>query len=390
MSSTRFDIGAKTISFERFPFFTGPLTRDAPPQPSSLPFTLQVDSRYAVIGLTVTPSIETALDRAYGAGSMLSTPLGHSSASQARLEEMLAGVAARFGGDLDGRSILEIGCGTGNLLRTLRDRGADVVGCEIGPQAEEASRRHGIDVIQEPLRAGLLQKKFDAVISYGCLEHILNLDDLFEGIRSHLRAGGVIYHSVPNSSLGFERGDVGHLAHQHVHYFTAENITRLVRAQGFCDVGAATTTAGNELHVWGRLDPAIASTWPGDDGDAVRREASVLATAARALHTCLNRQIEHIRALLDAGSRVGLYAGGHSLAWLGGFADRLRFYDGDPFNEGRHWLPGLPAIGSPQSLVDDPDDVVIVCASHHFPAIRDGLNKLGLPKHLLLQPLSDI
>lgn len=376
------------IAFARFPFFTGAIEGDGAGQPASLPFALDIHPRYAVPHLAITPEIEAALDAAYGAGSMLSTPLGHGALSQARLEEMATAVRARLGGSVTGRRILEIGCGTGGLLRTLREGGAEVMGCEIGPQAEEAARRYGIGIVQEPLRPGLFDTPFDAVISYGCLEHIADLAGLFAAIRASLAPGGLTLHSVPNSGPFFEGGHVGHLAHQHVHYFTDRNLPRLLAAQGFARTEAAPSAAGNELQAWGYSDPGAPLGWPGESDTVMAEERAMLNAAAGALHSVLTRQIAAVERRLDDGRRIGFYAGGHVLASLGGFAGRLRFYDGDKRNHGRRWLPGFPTIAAPEELAADPDDTVVVCASHHFAAIRDRLADLGLPAAVELIPLA--
>ena len=78
----------------------------------------------------------------------------------------------RLLGDIDGRSILDAGCGHGYLSRLLAERGARVVGLEpaVVPYryalAAEGTRRHGIRYLQRDLSApGDLEGPFDAAVA---------------------------------------------------------------------------------------------------------------------------------------------------------------------------------------------------------------------------------
>ena len=86
------------LNLENFPFFVGvvdPYT--ATELPSKLPFALLIDPKLAVPRLHLTPQIMDALDKAYGASSMLSTPLGESDLAKYRMIEMLEKLKSIYG-----------------------------------------------------------------------------------------------------------------------------------------------------------------------------------------------------------------------------------------------------------------------------------------------------
>lgn len=367
------------LRFDRFPFFIGVLSgagaSDIPPY---LPFALSVDARLALPRLEMEPVIADALDRAYTIGSLVSTPLGQSQLAQRRMAEMVADLDAAAGG-VGGKRVLEIGCGYGDLLAQLRTRGAVVAGVEIGPQGREAERRFGFPVAAEPLRPDLFSERFDIIFSYGCLEHIAGIADLFDTAFDMLAPGGLFFHSVPNADQGFAALDPNFLLHEHVNYFSAASAERLLRCRGFAEVGSRPSAAGNELRFWGKRPEAPAArTWPGEDAGALAAERAALQAYAVRLRGSLDREIAAIRARLDRGERVGFYAGGFVIAALGEFGEAVQFFDGDDAKAGTRWLDGLAPIRPASDLPSAGLDCLVVFASHHFPAIARSLAESGL------------
>src|SRR5581483_2064674 len=165
------------------------------------------------------------------------------------------------------------------------------------------------------------------------------------------------------------------LCHEHVNYFNPTNARRLLAAQAFPGGDALPTAAGNEMHVWGYFDATRAPAWPASDRAAVEAERMRLADFAGRATAALNRRVAAIDAFLAAGRTVGLYAGGHTAGSLVRHPESLRYYDGDEWKHGKCWLPELQAIRSPNTLRDDPVDVLIVSPDHHFSAIARHLHE---------------
>ena len=382
------------LKLDRMPFYVGILNPNQKPKlPAVMPFYLYVDERLAIPRLVRTRVIEKTLELAYSLGSMLSTPLGESPLSNERMAETIAVLREKSGGTFEGKRYVEVGAGNGALLNAIREYGAEVIGFEIGPQAEEARRRFDLTMVQGELAPKHLPRKVDCIFSYGCLEHIYEPHEFIDVARELLVPGGLFFHRVPNSMLLFKTGDIEGLCHEHVNYFTPENAVRLLAARGFVNCGAEPTKAGNELNIWGYANPDAMLSWPGDILSELTLESELLHNFSKIVEKKVSHQVERIRSrvLRLKGGKLGFYAGGHILASLADVSKHSRFFDGDETKWGKCWLHGLPPIEPPSNLRSDSVDVVIVCREHYFMPIHTYLREtVRLSEAIKIIPISDV
>jgi SAM-dependent methyltransferase len=108
-----------------------------------------------------------------------------------------------------GAEILEIGTGTGGLLRTLLDRGCRARGVEINEDLIAESRRWfgelPITLISSP-ELPFAADSFDVVMSFDVFEHIRDSDAHLREVHRVLRDGGQYLIQTPNkwSNVVFE------------------------------------------------------------------------------------------------------------------------------------------------------------------------------------------
>ncbi len=99
------------------------------------------------------------------------------------------------------KAILELGCGTGIVLRTLSAQ-YDTVGIDLSPamiriarKNDARSRYHIAD-----MRSFALPKKFDVIIAaFDTINHLLNFQDwrkAFARVAAHLKEGGVFIFDI--------------------------------------------------------------------------------------------------------------------------------------------------------------------------------------------------
>lgn len=103
-----------------------------------------------------------------------------------------------------GARVLDWGCGRGDLVLWMRQRGWDAVGIDIDPRYVENGRKSfsalGVDPTAlahaSELRS-IASNQFDIVVSYMVLEHVTDLAATARDMRKALRPGGVGLHLYP-------------------------------------------------------------------------------------------------------------------------------------------------------------------------------------------------
>jgi SAM-dependent methyltransferase len=136
-----------------------------------------------------------------------------------------------------GARILEIGCGTGDLLLALRDLGAEVMGIEPNAAAVKSAREHGLNVEIGMLDdVQLAPAQFDLVLMKYALEHVHSPSETLAAIKKLLKPGGQGVFWVPNAaSLDarlFGESWRGLDAPRHLYVFTPDTMRRFMEKIG--------------------------------------------------------------------------------------------------------------------------------------------------------------
>src|SRR3546814_2758683 len=98
-----------------------------------------------------------------------------------------------------GGSILDVGCGTGDVLVAAAERGWRAVGVEPVPESADIAVERGLDVhcalLQE---SGLPEASFDLVTAYHVVEHMADSTGFLRLIARWAKPGGHVLVEVPN------------------------------------------------------------------------------------------------------------------------------------------------------------------------------------------------
>lgn len=319
--------------------------------PDRLPFALGIDATADLLVQMPDPSVERALDAAYRLGSQIGTPLADTGLGRRCLDDFLGFALEMLDAErLDGRSILEIGSGGGALLRALAERGADVIGVEPGARDDDSP----VPVIAEPFRPDLFDRRFDAIVHYGVLEHISDPVGFVRDQLQLLADGGMLLFSVPDCSVAIAHGDISMLVHEHWSYFTDESLSAVAARAG------ANVAVARRAGVGGALYGAWTADATGDGTGG--RSAADFTTRAR---TNLERLGEHVAAIRAAGATLGVFCPGRFLnyeALLGDRVPPLRYFDDDPLLEGRYYPPSPVPIEPRSALIAEPVEQLLVAS----------------------------
>lgn len=97
--------------------------------------------------------------------------------------------------------VLEVGCGRGDFLLRLREKGAHCEGLELNPDALQAARQSGLLVTSRTVEehASVCDGRYDVICAFQVLEHISAVREFLEGCIQLLKREGSLILSVPDN-----------------------------------------------------------------------------------------------------------------------------------------------------------------------------------------------
>ena len=138
-----------------------------------------------------------------------------------------------------GGTVLDIGCGHGELLEQLVARGIDAIGMDPDARSRELAAANGLTVLagtaEEPAPE-LAGWTFDLVIMSHSLEHCLDPAAAMQTIRTLLAPGGRAYIEVPNAGChhfeDFRQCSEMFDAPRHLWFFTGDALSQFAQRAG--------------------------------------------------------------------------------------------------------------------------------------------------------------
>lgn len=148
------------------------------------------------------------------------------------------------------RSVLDVGCGTGNFLGYAAGRGLDAYGVDLDADAVAQARARGLNAVtQDELDTAPLPERFDALTMWDVIEHIIDPLAGLKALLPRVRPGGTLLFETPDGGfplrpavLGVHRATRGRYDYtrplyywEHKIYFTEHGFRALMQRLG-CEV----------------------------------------------------------------------------------------------------------------------------------------------------------
>jgi len=158
----------------------------------------------------------------------------------------------------NGRRVLDIGCGTGELAALLAGRGYEVTGIERVP-IQDPALASAFELLLADVENGLPPVKgaYDFVICGDVLEHLRDPAKLLRQIHSVLTPSGRVIASLPNSGHyyfrlnilfgSFPQHEKGLFDRTHVRFFMWDGWRELFAGEGFQFLSVRATVPPFEL-----------------------------------------------------------------------------------------------------------------------------------------------
>jgi 2-polyprenyl-3-methyl-5-hydroxy-6-metoxy-1,4-benzoquinol methylase len=150
---------------------------------------------------------------------------------------------------IPGARLLEVGCGSGQLLGRMQARGWQVEGVDFDPQAIAAARSKGLQARLGDLSAqDYPVSQFDTIYLGHVIEHLHEPLELLQECYRILKPGGLLVVITPNAeSWGhkrFKESWRGLEPPRHLHIFSLRNLPRAIEKANFKMVRASTIATG--------------------------------------------------------------------------------------------------------------------------------------------------
>lgn len=164
-------------------------------------------------------------------------------------------------------NVLEVGSGWGTLLKFIQDTfGSKVKGLEISSLAAQVSREYyGIPTEEKTLEGFCgeqksSEQKFDFVIMYHVLEHILDPVQALQILKNVIADNGVLYIAVPN--LAHPDEDISLFFRvEHCFYFTPNTLVAMLQKSGYVVIDTIITA--KDIQVVAQKDGRVKSVQEG-------------------------------------------------------------------------------------------------------------------------------
>ncbi|MFC7496704.1 MULTISPECIES: methyltransferase domain-containing protein [unclassified Nocardioides] len=198
------------------------------------------------------------------------------------------------------KRVLDVGCATGYLARTLVARGNQVWGLDNDQELAEPARDTVESLVIADLENSLLtdhydKESFDVVVFGDVLEHVNDPEGVLRDSLSLLAEGGRVIVSIPNVTHGSVRlallegrwryTDTGLLDSTHVRFFDRQAVGELFRSVGMTVEVLWGTTADplrTEVGVDGTDLPPAVVEWVREQPDALVYQFVASARVAEA------------------------------------------------------------------------------------------------------------
>ena len=98
------------------------------------------------------------------------------------------------------RSVLDIGAGIGEVIDVFKDNGWLCEAIDVNPVSVDWLRSRSIHVFNGPFELFNNDKKFDVIMAWGVIEHVVEPKQFLKKVYSILKPGGLFVSEVPHGN----------------------------------------------------------------------------------------------------------------------------------------------------------------------------------------------
>jgi len=254
---------------------------------------------------------------------------------------------------LEGKKVIEIGCGLGEYLSIMRQFGVNAYGLEYSAESVMKCVQNGLRVSEGFIQGSacrLDDAPFDAFFMLNFLEHLPDPNETLMGIYRNLADDAIGLVEVPNFDMILRNKLFSEFICDHLFYFTKETLSTVLKGNGFEIIDC------NE--VWHEY---IISA-------VVKKREKLDISHFYKCQSQLKNEIEEYMGRFKH-KRVAIWGAGHqafAVISLADLADKVKYVvDSARFKQGKYTPATHIPIVSPDVLDSDPVDAIIVMAASY-------------------------
>lgn len=133
--------------------------------------------------------------------------------------------------------LLDVGCGSGYFLSASRQDGWQITGTEPDANTRRQAEERTKVALKNSIQELDDQSQFDVITMWHVLEHVHQLQETLEWLRSHCRPKGHLIIAVPNyhswDAQHYQEHWAAYDVPRHLYHFSPDTIKKLLQRYGF-------------------------------------------------------------------------------------------------------------------------------------------------------------
>jgi 2-polyprenyl-3-methyl-5-hydroxy-6-metoxy-1,4-benzoquinol methylase len=134
-------------------------------------------------------------------------------------------------------NLLDMGCGTGAFLNTMKEKEWNVKGIEPDQDARKLAKQlYGLSIDEPAIMNELKDHSFDAITLWHVLEHVHHLHEYVEQLKRLLKPAGKLFIAVPNyqskDAAAYRLYWAAYDVPRHLYHFSPKSVNVLMQQHG--------------------------------------------------------------------------------------------------------------------------------------------------------------
>jgi SAM-dependent methyltransferase len=302
-------------------------------------------------------------------------------------ENLADDLIARY--DIRGKTVIDIGCGKGDFLALLCERGENQgIGFDPSfvPEYVSGPVREKMTIVQDFYSARYADRRAELIVCRHVLEHVPDPSAFVGDVRTAVGedASTVVFFEVPNVLYTLRDLGIWDLIYEHCSYFSPPSLAGLFEAQGFEVLGLQDLYGGQFLGI---------ETRPGHGARnpkmrEIARLAELVERFSGAYQAKVSEWIDRFQQMASARKRAVVWGGGSKgvtfLNTLRPDAVVTHMVDINPRKQGMYVAGTGQEVVSPEELRTIRPDMVIIMNPIYRSEIEATLRELGSSPEVLV------